>query len=403
MFFWWSFGEWNNVYAFFYLPVMIIRAYIWTTLSPSDEDIRQWAKNTSSRCDWTDLYYSYWFPSLSSYMQICGWTIFVVALLSIRTTYYYGQIAGWGTSPCGESSCNRNTSYALRTSIPPTMYNPTGWFPRGEERAYDELGLSSYIFCDFREHCRWADDTKEEVKTYELLTGGCMVNYDQVVPNEQGFITKRAEDYPNPGIGVRMGWSACRRANDQGGTGECRGNYRQTRCPIQSNNLECNTTISINRYWKGKQVCSVCALYRNAYKSLIGGVNGLPEFKDPEMECAPKPDASINPWCFVCPGDNEAIDLPTLKKRMYTQLVLILEPFVCMALITAYVFSRRSSLDEKAAQVQEQAKKEQMDQLMKSFGDDGGEGSEGSEGDLPVAIPISISQRWRPKFTGYRL
>jgi len=337
LFLYFSLTAWSHYYALLYVPLAGVRLFCLGLYGTDAEAVHRWKDG------WWEVLYVRRFPRVAPYLQACGWTILVVAALGMRPVYFWSQVSGYGASPCGRSSCSRDTSLALLTSVPPTVYSPHGYFPRGEHRAFDPLGVASYAFCDFRDACRWADDDKQQVRTYELLAGGCEPNYAAPMPDETGFITRRPEDYPNLGVGVRMGWSPCRRANDQGGTSECPGNLRQATCPPEATGTACNASLPQYRVWRGKRVCSTCSLYENAYKSLFGGVDGFPEFADPDVQCVPKPDKSINPWCFICPGTSETTDVDDLEWMLWFHAAFLVEPLVCMVLVLAALRRERKA------------------------------------------------------------
>ena len=340
LFFYFALTSWNHHYAWLYLPLAGLRLFFLGLMSTLNVRALQHEVHESSDGKGSTTLSLYRFlvmdgplQRVAPYVQATGWTVLVVGVLSLRPVFFYSQVAGWGSSPCGRSSCTRDTSLSLLTAVPPVVYNPNGYFPAGEHQAFDATGATSYVFCDFGDACRWADDNRQEVRTYELLAGGCEVNYDAPMEDETGFITQRLEDYPNPGLGVRLGWSPCRRANDQGGTSECRGQRRQATCAPESTGSDCNSTVASKRVWTGKRVCATCATYEDAFLSLWGAIDGYPTFADPDTTCIPKADRSVNVWCFICPGRDETVDKGDLEAILWFNGVFVLEPIVALLLV----------------------------------------------------------------------
>ena len=263
------------------------------------------------------------------YRWMCVLNAVLFAVWTTRPLYFWTHVHGYLGSPCGRSSCSRNTSLALLGSEPPTVYHPHGWFPRGPHAAYDANGRDRYMFCDLG--CRWADDNHEPIKTYEQLAGGSsMLNYDRPVPGEAGFISRRREDYPNPAVGVAGGWSPGRRANSGAGTRECPGNYRQNTCGFDHADPDtCNKTIPAQRYWRGRRVCATCSEYEQTVKSLFGGSDALPDYVDPELPCTPRDTAYA--WCIICPSSSESVDPDDLTWLLVASVVVVLECVVAAA------------------------------------------------------------------------
>ena len=254
---------------------------------------------------------------LARYMQSAIGAGIVFMLLNIRPLYLAGEVHGWGSAPCGASSCTRSDSLDLMTAIPYAVYNPRGWFPRGEHDRYDEQGTSQYVFCNYGDQCRWADYAEKTIRSYEKLTGGCELNYFAPVRYENGFASRRGRDYPDGGKGILGGWSPCKRV---GQSYPCRGVRTQNTEALKNStasatfhddgsvtvhNQETYGTLqgtTGKKSFKGKHVCAVCALYQNTFKTLFGGVDGRPDFKDPDIECVPNSDESVNALCGICPG-----------------------------------------------------------------------------------------------------
>ena len=310
--------DWNN-YFFVWLstPVCIVRGvcYVFAVGAYNKE----WHK---LRVGYFNFFAPKYYNWLSRWYQSAGWTFLLFMLFNIRAIWLVSQVRGWGDSPCGESSCTRSDSLDLMYAVPFAVYNPNGWFPNGDKDRYDELGATRYVFCNFKEHCRWAAFDGQPIKSYEKLAGGCELTIDAPVPYEKGFASRDHEDYPNPGKGVLNGWSPCKLV---GQSYPCRGNRQQNTLALTNSTsaliyhtdgrpasevVVSDSVIhgkSYMKYFKGKRVCSTCALYQNTVLSFFGENDpGHVQFKDEGTECVPNVDGSVNPWCFICPGEGGA-------------------------------------------------------------------------------------------------
>ena len=285
-----------------------------------------------------------------TYRWLCAFNGFYLALVALRPTYLWYQVHGYGGSPCGQSSCSRNTSLALLGTVPPTVYHPLGWFPRGEHAAYADR--THYMFCDLG--CRWADDSRLPIATYEAFAGGgADLNYDAFVPHSQGHVSQRAADYPNLGVGLVGGWWPRRRAVDGAGTGPCPGNARHETCPFGTTGTGCGPNAT--RHWHGRRICATCSRFKNTVFRLFGAVDALPDYVDPDVPCRDgDPDAYF--WCVVCPGANESIDPVHLSWIMGATWTLVAE-----CLVAWIVYSRlpATSTETTARQQRQQRRRRQ--------------------------------------------
>jgi hypothetical protein len=333
------------------LPVLlvgIVRLYTWAFLVEDRGELQKWKDGvrasggrTNRWCPCLDLFSAQSFGSLGLYFQSSLWQTLLVAACALRPLYFLSVVDGWGQSPCGRSSCSRDYDPHLLTSIPPTVYNPNGWFPQGDDHAaYDPFGVAEYTFCDFGDRCRWAEDNREIVVTFEKLAGGCQLNYKKPRDDQRGFASRRAKDYPNPAVGLEGGWSVCGRAQY---VLPCPGNMRQETCGLSAHGLACNNTVlPAPREWGGKRVCATCSNYESAYKSLLLGVDGFPQWSDPETACATKDD--LNPLCLVCPTRAEVLDAATLRTVVGLHVWLAGESLVCIVVVGAWAFAARAAL-----------------------------------------------------------
>jgi len=356
----------HGFFIWFYTPFVILRGvfYVFALGAYNAE----WHK---LRVSYLGFFVPKYYNWLARWFQLGGWVFLVFMLLNIRAIWFVGQVHGWGSSPCGKSSCTRSDSLDLLYAVPFAVYNPTGWFPNGDKDRYDEMGTTRYIFCNFRQYCRWADFNGKAIQSYEKLAGGCELNMDAEVAYEKGFASREHEDYPNPGKGILNGWSPCKLV---GQSYPCRGNKQQNTLAL----LNTTTTLlpnddrpsvevtvsdsvihgtSYKKYFKGKRVCSTCALYQNAALTpILGYENNVPQWKDEDTECVPNVDDSVNPWCFICPGEsgafgwrqNETIDPEHLEEIMNLLIgfaVYILLTTVVMTLF--FIITRRRILLKK--------------------------------------------------------
>ena len=336
--------DWNNYFfVWFYTPVCIVRGVCYVFALGAYN--KEWHK---LRVGYFNFFAPKYYNWLSRWYQSAGWTFLLFMLLNIRAIWLVSQVRGWGDSPCDKSSCTRSDSLDLMYAVPFAVYNPrgpstccrtlaalhcsfahccyllimTGWFPHGDKERYDELGATRYVFCNFEEHCRWADFNGKAIKSYEKLAGGCELNTDEPVPYEKGFASRDHDDYPNPGKGILNGWSPCKLV---GQSYPCRGNRQQNTLALANSTsaliyhhdgrpasevVVSDSVIhgkSYLKYFKGKRVCSTCALYQNTVLSFFGENDpGHVQFKDEDTECVPNVDGSVNPWCFICPGEGGA-------------------------------------------------------------------------------------------------
>jgi len=352
VFFWWVAHQtvtlWFNYYIiYFYTPILAIRSFIGL-----------FALGERPCCripiGFFDLFSTHKFNMLARYIQSAMWTLILFTVLNIRPFYLLYEVSGWGNSPCGASSCTRNDDINLQFQIPFAVYNPKGWFPRGEHQQYNDQGSSRYIFCNYGDQCRWADYSNKPIKSYERVAGACKLNYQKPVASEQGFMSKRIQDYEDLGKGVLNGWAPCKLV---GQSFPCRGvtqltnvgrsNTTNTTAPqfsgengqvkVYQKMLQ-KVTDGQTKHFIGKRVCSTCSLYQNSLKSLtLFDTKGIADFKDPDIECVPNVDYSINPWCFVCPGDGGAFGSPFFKFHTETVLQDHLEKILIYCLICTFL------------------------------------------------------------------
>ena len=311
-------SDWHNYFfVWFYTPICILRGvcyiFAWGAYN------KEWHK---LRVGYFNFFVPKYYNWLARWYQSAGWTFLLFMLFNVRAIWLVGQVRGWGASPCGKSSCTRSDSLDLMYAVPFAVYNPWGWFPEGDKERYDELGSTRYIFCNFEEHCRWADFNGQAITSYEKLAGGCELNTEEPVPYEKGFASRDHDDYPNLGKGILNGWSPCKLV---GQSYPCRGNRQQntlallnsTSALVYDDNGRPASEVTVSdsvihgesykKYFRGKRVCATCALYQNTILSFFGEVDpGVPQFKDEGTECVPNVDGSTNPWCFICPGPSGA-------------------------------------------------------------------------------------------------
>jgi len=332
--------EWHNYYiVLFYTPVIAVQTmYAVAAFFQYGDWVHQVPPN------FFNLFFTSRYKAIASYAQWCIIVFCWIMLFNARTIFHVQESGGWGNSPCGASSCTRSDSLDLMNAEPYAVYNPRGWFPRGDHERYDELGTSRYVFCNYGDGCRWADYTGEPIRSYEKLMGGCELNYDAPVADEGGFASRRIQDYIDPGKGILNGWSPCKLV---GQSYPCRGNKKQMTEPFNGTS---------RKHFKGNRVCAVCSLYQNTYKTLIGGAaNGQPEFKDEDIECAPDPDYGINPWCpWVCPGETSHFGSPFNKYQFETNdkkdlldimyFSFALASFPLLSIVSLYVFMSKNIL-----------------------------------------------------------
>jgi hypothetical protein len=327
------------------LVIAAIRLYAWGFLQEDRAELERWnARRAGAWCPCLDLFSARSFASVGPYLQASLWQTILIAALALRPVYFLSEVEHWrASSPCGRSSCSRDWSPALLGGVPPTVYNPNGWFPQGgadDTPAYDPHGVEEYVFCDFQDSCRWADDNWDIITTFDKYAAGCALNYDAPRDDEGGYASRRARDYPNPGTGIEGGWSVCGRADF---VLPCPGNMRQETCGLSATGIACNdTAVPSKRVWKGKRVCATCSNYENAYKSLLLGVDGYPQWQDPDVACAEKDD--INPLCFVCPTRDEVLSPDILRAVVGFYAWMALDGLFCAGLVAAHAFATRASM-----------------------------------------------------------
>jgi hypothetical protein len=325
------------------LVVAVFRLYAWGFLQEDRAELERWSARRAGWCPCLDLFSARTFATVGPYLQASLWQTILLAALALRPVYFLSEVEHWRQSaPCGRSSCSRDSSAALLGGVPPTVYNPNGWFPQGgadDKPAYDPHGVEEYVFCDFQDSCRWADDNEGIITTFDKFAGGCELNYEAPQFDEGGYASRRTQDYPNPGTGLEGGWSVCGRANS---VLPCPGNMRQVTCATNATGVACDPTVPSTRVWKGKRVCATCANYENSYKSLLMGVDGYPQWQDPEIACAEKDD--INPLCFVCPTRDEVLTPATLRAIVGFYAWMALDGLVCAGLVAAQAFATRASM-----------------------------------------------------------
>ena len=324
--------KFGGLYWLLYLPIFIVRGGLW-------------AFTGLGKCKTDSLWklFSYAVSkTTASYLQACIWQIFIVVLLVIRPIWFYQMVTGRGNSPCGKSSCSRDSDFNLWTGNYNQIYNPAGWFPTGEYSSYDKLGTTDYVFCDFGESCRWADNNKENIVRYtEMTNPQCTPNFDEpmndAVDDEtkksKSVATKRLEDYPNPGVGILGGFDACQK------------NPSQVACP---GNIQGAAPITTKL--SGRRVCSVCGHYKDTYKAVLGVPDEFghaPIWANPDIECAPKPDGSVNVFCMLCPARTETTDESELLTIIVLNICLVAEAFVCMVIVARGVLNSTKELCEE--------------------------------------------------------
>ena len=280
-----SVGVWNNFYNFYFylIPFLLIIANRIVSLTNENPH-----------------------PKIFNYLI----TTVVFLLLATRPTFHMIEMNGWKRylvfghrRPCGQSSCTRDTDLTLLNADPPAVYNPRGWFPMGSHPAYDPLGTTNYVYCNYEEACRWADyhqpDEDYGIQGYYKLSGGCQLDRTDPAPNEEGFASTDWEDYPDPGRGINNGWAPCKLI---GQSVPCPGQYEQMTIAREGQPSQ--------KHFMGRRVCSLCSLYQNSELQL-GTETSPPVFRDDHTNCAKKDSGQISVWCgFICPGPVSTFSSP---------------------------------------------------------------------------------------------
>ena len=316
-------SEWHNYYIIYlYTPIIVFRTILGI--------MALGYLPTATRHSFFDLFSTNRFYMFARYNQAGLFLFIVFSLLNIRPFYLVWEVDGWGNSPCGASSCTRNQDLDLQFAVPYAVYNPKGWFPNGKHERYQTDGTARYVFCNYRDQCRWADYDDTHIRSYAKLAGGCELQYDSPIPNEKGFMSSRIKDYRNKGKGVLNGYAPCKRV---GQSFPCRGVSTQVTLATNVTKFDATFTEIGQGLWKafiqkpndileligksglkhfkGKHVCSVCAQYDNAPKNVLPNqVSSLPRFPDPDTECVPNSDGSINALCSLCPGEGGSFGSP---------------------------------------------------------------------------------------------
>ena len=192
--------KWYNYYAVYFMTVPILaRIVLGVMAGVAYTPTWHQRRVRFGAFLWTSNY-----GMLARYMQSARVACVVLMVIYIRPIYLAREVHGWGNSPCGASSCTRSDSLDLMNAIPYAVYNPRGWFPRGENERYDEQGTTQYVFCNYGDQCRWNDHEDKDIRSYEKLTGGCELNYDEPVKYEHGYASRRGRDYPDGGKSLAL-------------------------------------------------------------------------------------------------------------------------------------------------------------------------------------------------------
>lgn len=344
--------KWNNYYfLYLYTPFVIFRIILGTFAFLDTPNRREYHTHTPFTVqngmvsDLTAMFQTRYYGALARWNQCAVWFFVCLMLLNIRPIWLVGQVKGWrySGSPCGHSSCTRNVSI-LNTAI----YNPVGWFPHGKYVEYDVTHVEKYTFCNFRDHCHWADSNGNDVITgYELREGSSLINYqrkwnDHNKVKNQGYATQRPIDYPNPGIGLAFGWKPVQRVGEYA---FCPGNLFLT-----------NRNASNPSYGYGRTICSTCKFYEE-YVGEEGSDDRL------SNHCENNAIDSLNVFCGLCPGSGgwfgnpadvskqETIDPDELQDILNRSLMWAFLPLFGVLLIHIAGFWTISILNDETEEV----------------------------------------------------
>ena len=335
----------NTIALIFLVPLYVLRFLMWTTFFrapvPLDDDPKEVRKSKLHQLK----------HATTNYQIMCLGSIFVVAWLSVRAVYFVNRVMPSSGSPCGRSSCTSDPS-EKSGDVPPAVYNPAGYF--NDMRSFDHHGVKSYMYCNFGSSCRWADSTGESVTTYlphdeadgerctipksedcgkynKLSAEELKIKHNAVVADKhEGLATKCVDDYPDPGSGLGLGYSKCRKGDDGLGVVPCPGNVDD----------------AINGTRRGKIVCSTCAKYENTKRTLIGGKKStIPDWRHADVACLPQKHAGSFLCKLACPHESESIDTTDLVVSMVLHFVSIAEAFTCWWLGRQYANQIKSILE----------------------------------------------------------
>jgi len=321
-----------GVYMLFYIPVIVARLFYGLyvgNMASTTLMAQKWQGNPAA------LLSSTTFPTIAPYLQMCIATLVCLGLLAIRPAYFYSEVSGWrDSSACGKSSCTR--SLLIENDAP--VYNPNGYFPRGEKEYYDRLGLTEYSFCDWRKNCNWAAATGDNGISYWTEQNNPESGRSRMAND---YTSNLKEDYTSNGWGIPGGWRNSIRG------------IAAKECP-----------------GAGTRVCSSCSLYSNTFKGLLGVSNSFsePEYIDPGVTCAPKPDGSVQPLCFICPAEAEDIDEAALRNILFLHLVLAGEACVSFALVVFISYWTIGSEMSAEAGLSNEDKEKLMETRQKTLG-----------------------------------
>jgi len=142
--------------------------------------------------------------------------------------------------------------------------------------------MERYTFCNYREDCRWADATNEDIKGYELFPQVSLLRYNVPGRIQGGYASQRIQDYPE-GKGLAFGWKPAQRVN---------------KVALCTGVIQTDATINGRKiYGLGEEICSVCNLYERFHEK--GGSSRERALN----QCQENPKQEVNPWCGICPGD----------------------------------------------------------------------------------------------------
>jgi len=192
------------------------------------------------------------------------------------------------SSPCGQSSCSRQTFQNL------VNYNPAGWLP--DPWGYSNPYSTALVFCPCPS-CRWADSNGNyNIKGYPPEQDNPDEPDVTQPPVPNGLATTRASDFPNPGAGLVGGI-------DPGeGTTVSNVNF----CP--------GVTALLNPQnipGRGSPICATCL----PYFMYVRGYDGYNYYN---ASCAPQTYVS-NALCFACPSVSLCGHFPDLANAYFLQ------------------------------------------------------------------------------------
>lgn len=232
---------------------------------------------------------------LHRWARFVGWSSLLYFVFYLRQQFFVSEVSGAFSSPCGRSSCSRDSSFSSSET-----YNPNGYFHAGEK--FDES--EKYVFCNYKESCRWSSASGEPIQGYFPLSNN-LPDYSRPKPKlengayeQGGKIGTRPEDYPDLGTGIAGGRKI---AGDVDEPVLCPGNdfvghTAGTFAPLSVayNAYKIRTFRRTNVAGLGRQICSVCS----AAEDFDADTDTDPF----DNHCSPPDGGGINVMCYFCPG-----------------------------------------------------------------------------------------------------